>query len=866
MRFLRAPNRARAARRAGLGTFVSLVLLGAVPGPIPAPGAVAADAVSLVPVRQIGQSGHAELYGWGVAFDPTDNTVLVGDYWNFRIARFNLDGTSAGPDPMTIANKGSANNESPAPLLHQSPYGIAVDPVDGSFFVGDVDGGKTVDKYTHDGGDAVMAFGGNGTGVGKFQYPSRVAVNPVDRTVFVVDQWQHLISVHDPTTGAELRSFGGQGAGNGQFKQPRGVAFDDAGRIFVADNYNSRIQVLNAATGQYLYQFGGRGTGPGQYSATADMRGLAIDNVNDWVYVADAASGYVNKYTLTGQYLTRFGGYSGGPESFVGGPREVAVDSDGNVWVGDMPGFRVVKFSPNGDYLFSIPSPASPPPDGGFNQPRGVAVDAAGNVFVADTHNFRVQKFAADGTFVTAWGHRGGGSYGFNYARGIAVDRRNGDVVLADTDNHKISKFDNQGNFLWEVGAFGTGLGQFKNPHSLAVGPDGRIYVADTQNQRVVVLSETGAALYSFGSKGNGDGQFQFDRSVTVDPADGTLWVSDSIRGVVQHFTPTGTFLGKFGSAGTGAGKLQRAADVEIVGDYVAVADVDAHQVKIWTKSGTYLSAAGGGGTALGQLLNPHGMDVAPDGSLYVVEQTGERVQQFTLNVAPTDTTPPTVAFTAPAAGASVAPPVTLTGTAADNAGVAFVEVGVKNVTTNQWLRSDGTWGAFQWLPIAVDTPGATSTTFSYVFNAPGDGSYGFQIRSADLAGLRSTSLFQAFTVVTPSADTTPPTVTQGSPAAGATVAGPTVTISGSAADNVSVADVKVAVKNSATGLWLQADGTSWGPFGWLPTTVTGAGTPSASYTFTFTAPTPGGYGFQSRATDAAGLFSSKPFRSFTVS
>ena len=44
----------------------------------------AADAVSLVPVREVGGSGHAGLYGWGVAYDPTDNTMLVGDYWNFR--------------------------------------------------------------------------------------------------------------------------------------------------------------------------------------------------------------------------------------------------------------------------------------------------------------------------------------------------------------------------------------------------------------------------------------------------------------------------------------------------------------------------------------------------------------------------------------------------------------------------------------------------------------------------------------------------------------------------------------------------------------------------------------------------------------
>ncbi|HEY3240547.1 MAG TPA: NHL repeat-containing protein [Acidimicrobiia bacterium] len=578
----------------------------------------AGAAVTATPIRQIGGPGHAGLYGWGAA-TLNDGSVLIGDYWNFRILHFSISGTNLG----ALVDK---NTKGVGPTQHQSPYGIGVDPVTNDIYFGDVDGGKTVDKYDAT-GRYLLSWGGNGVGRGKFQYPSYIAVGS-DRRVYVADQWEHNVVAHNPD-GTELFQFGTNGTANGQFRQPRGMAFDAQNRLFVVDNYNLRVQVFDAE-GTYLTKFGSRGTAPGQFAPGADLRGLAIDKARGWVYVVDAASGYVNKYDTAGNYLSRFGGFGPGNGKFIGGGRDLTVDGDGNVWVGDMPGFRAQKFSSAGVYMMSVPNPAEPPPPGGFNQPRGVAVDAAGNIFVSDTHNWRIEKFAANGTFVTAWGNRGGGNYGFNYQRGLDVDLGDGSVVVADTDNHMIKKYTNSGTFVWSVGGFGTLAGQFKNPHSVTVGPDGRIYVPDTQNARVQVLSSSGAPLLAFGSKGNSNGQFQFPRSVAVDP-DGSIWVSDSIRGIVQHFSPTGGYLGQLGAPGSADNQLLRAADVEVDANRVYVADVDTHKIKAWTKAGVFDGAFGGGGTGLGKLLNPHGMDLTPAGRLYVAEQTGERVQEFSV-------------------------------------------------------------------------------------------------------------------------------------------------------------------------------------------------------------------------------------------
>jgi hypothetical protein len=37
------------------------------------------------------------------------------------------------------------------------------------------------------------------------------------------------------------------------------------------------------------------------------------------------------------------------------------------------------------------------------------------------------------------------------------------------------------------------------------------------------------------------------------------------------------------------------------------------------------------GGTTPGQMLGPHGMDLTPQGCLYVEEQTGERIDEFAV-------------------------------------------------------------------------------------------------------------------------------------------------------------------------------------------------------------------------------------------
>jgi len=139
------------------------------------------------------------------------------------------------------------------------------------------------------------------------------------------------------------------------------------------------------------------------------------------------------------------------------------------------------------------------------------------------------------------------------------------------------------------------------------------------------------------------------------------------------------------------------------------------------------------------------------------------------------DTTPPTVSITAPAAGATVAGPVTVSASATDNVGV----VGVQFKLDGANLGAEVTAAPYSVLwTSTLATSGAHSLTAV----------------ARDAAGNTSTSAAVSVTV-----DNAPPTVSLTAPSAGATVAGP-VTVSASAVDNVGVLGVQFKLDGANLG------------------------------------------------------------------
>ena len=86
--------------------------------------------------------------------------------------------------------------------------------------------------------------------------------------------------------------------------------------------------------------------------------------------------------------------------------------------------------------------------------------------------------------------------------------------------NNRIVKFSADGEFLMSFGETGTGPGQFRDPHALAMDSMGRLFVGDRANNRIQLFDQEGNFIEEWLQFGRPSGIF-----IT---ADDTIYVADS--------------------------------------------------------------------------------------------------------------------------------------------------------------------------------------------------------------------------------------------------------------------------------------------------------------------------------------------------
>ncbi len=275
-----------------------------------------------------------------------------------------------------------------------------------------------------------VATGETAKGKALFQLaqPYGLAVDSKNR-VYVADQKVGAIFIFNTDSkDVELIKNGT----HANFKLITGLAIDDSDRVFVSDSTANHVLVLDPKTHRAEATI---------TSGMASPAGLALDNENRFLYVADTELDQVLVYNADSPYnLLRKIGTAGKKHELT--------------------------------------------EPGQFARPTNVAVDSEGNLYVSDTFNNRVEIFDAEGNFISTFGKAGDGPGYFARPKGIAVDK-DGHIWVADSIQDRVQVYTREGRLLLYMGGHGMLPGQFSSVQGLAIDKNNRVFTSDMYPGRV---------------------------------------------------------------------------------------------------------------------------------------------------------------------------------------------------------------------------------------------------------------------------------------------------------------------------------------------------------------------------------------------
>jgi len=361
-----------------------------------------------------------------------------------------------------------------------------------------------------DSGDGGMAVNAN------LDEPYDIAVDELGN-IYIADSGNNKIrkvsvdtGIIETEVGTGTAGFAGDGDDprQAQLNRPRGIDFDSLGNLYIADRENYRVRRVDSSSGliETIAGNGVSGNGgdeqPAQLGQLCHPESVSVDRATGRVYIT-GKNGFSERdrkrvrVVDEGGVLRTFAGSEDGPKPQDGAYANnvrfsteddlvIAVDSNGNVFIGEQNGNRLYMVScetgvikticGNGSAAYALLS--KPPWDflgGSFGgdglaldntiEPQGLAFYAADNVvFIND-----------------------GGSVFRGNKRIRKLDLKSGIISSVAGTRHVF--FGGKAGFRGDGGP--ATLARFKNPRGLAVDSYGNLYIADTGNNRIRVVRKS---------------------------------------------------------------------------------------------------------------------------------------------------------------------------------------------------------------------------------------------------------------------------------------------------------------------------------------------------------------------------------------
>ena len=251
-----------------------------------------------------------------------------------------------------------------------------------------------------------------------------------------------------------------------------------------------------------------------------DPRGLALDEPNQLIYIADWGNRRIQVVSFAGKFLKRFG------QGILMLPFGIAVTED-NVFVTDISLHALLQFGKK-DYKLVRRTGSEGGGEGQLNYPRGLCIDYNGDVYVADCDNHRVSVFSKDLNFLKHLG-----TQQLKYPRDVKVTPNS--VVVLDCSPNCIHFFSRSGDLMRSCVTQGED-GMVYSPMFFCLDPAGNILITDWKRHRLRILSPSGQLMHKIGKRGHGRGELFCPSGICLSQTGNIFVVSENSNFGLQSF------------------------------------------------------------------------------------------------------------------------------------------------------------------------------------------------------------------------------------------------------------------------------------------------------------------------------------------